>query len=388
MVKKAGKPASPKAAPSVKKSNPAKWDRLTAKVQEINRTKGLNEFAKIRMGNEIPPVERIRTGILTLDTIMGGGLPRGRFTQFKGADSCFKTTAILHAIREVQAEGGTAVYVQGEEFDRKWAATCGVDLERLHIISVAEHGGRSLEQLSDLIDTGLVDLAVVDSIQGLSTERELDDTAMGASGYGSGGPQMWGQWTRRVTRAFNRDAKTAVIWTSQLRSQPGKYSPTGDTSDGTQIWALKHAKAVDVLFRKGESFKVDSEKASGPYARDFSVRADKNKTAHPNQTGTFRFYFRPHEGAGPGVDTAREAAILGQTVGKSVKRSGAWYSVDGERVAQGIENLVLRLRQDDELLAFVVNSVYESVDKGGSADVDVDAEPEVEEDGEDEEEEE
>lgn len=350
--------------PATKKES-SKWAKVQVEVERINKTKGLSEFAKVRSGSDIPPVSRIRTGILTLDVVMGGGLPRARFTQFKGAESCFKTTAILHTIASVQASGGTAVYVQGEEFDRAWAAQMGVDLDRLHIISVAEDGGRSLEQLCDLVDTGLIDVAVVDSIQGLTTERELDETEMGASGYGSGGPQMWGQWTRRITRAFNRGAETAVLWTSQLRSQPGKYSPTGDTSDGTQIWALKHAKSVDVLFKKGEVFK-DKNTESGPYARTFSVRADKNKTSHPNVSGEFRFYYRDHEGVPRGIDVAREAAILGQSVGGVIRRSGAWYSIDGEKVANGVDNLVLFLRKEEEVLRFVVESIYDGLQTGNA----------------------
>lgn len=354
------KKAAPKAAKNVESNSGSKMDRIRALMDLVNRKQGISESAKLHTAATIPPVDRIRTGVLTLDAVMGGGLPRGRMTQFTGEESCFKTSALLSSVQSVQSAGGVAVWVQGEEFDRDWAEQWGVDVDSLVIVPGTSDGGdKALERALTLVDSGDVDLLIVDSIQGIPTVRE-SETEMGSIGYGSGAPQMWGQFTRRIYAAFSRGAPTAVVWTSQMRSAVGKFSPSGDNTTGTQIHALKHAKSVDVRFKKTEVFREG--KGEAPYARAFSVKADKNKTSSPNETGEFRFYFRPHDGNDWGLDYAREAAVLGQTHSTIITRSGAWYAVDGQRVAQGIDKLVDVLRDDVDMRARVIESVYERLD--------------------------
>jgi recombination protein RecA len=327
----------------VPKSENSKLDALRALVAEVNRTKGLPEHAKLHFGDEEPDMDRFSTGILTLDVIMGGGVPRGRMTQWKGAESCFKTSALMRTVASLQASGGTAVWLQAEEFDKAWAERHGVRTNELVVIPGMVDGDRALERGLKLVEGGSVDLLVVDSIQAVQSTRELEHE-IGAGGFGNGSPQMWGQFCKRMARAFSTgSAHTACIWTSQFRSQIGKFSPSGDNSDGSQIWALRHWKAIDVAFRKTE---VHKDGKDGPiYARTYALKCDKNKTSKPHDNGEFVFYFREHGGTPWGIDTAREVVAWSLRF-DVIDRAGAWFSYKGEKLGQGIEQTVTRVRGD------------------------------------------
>lgn len=290
----------------------------------------------------------------------GGGIPRRRMTQLKGPESACKTTTLLRAVASVQREGGVAAWVQGEEFDKTWCTTNGANASEVCIIPAAENGDEALERASVMLETGTIDLLVIDSVQSIGTTRELEETDVGDAGYGSGSPQMWGQFTRRVARAFGKGADTAVVWTSQMRAKIGGFMPPGaDRDDGTQIKALLHAKSVDIRFDKKELLRNENKDVIG---RQYALRCDKNKTATPHRSGEFRFYL-PNAPT-PGFDRAFDARVWGVEAGV-ISRAGAWYTVDGKR-AQGEEGLINLLRSDPEVLAEVEEAVMDFYAGGGA----------------------
>lgn len=332
---------------------------IRATMERINKSPGIPESARLHLASTAPPVGRLRSGVLTFDAVMGGGYPRERCTQIKGDDSAGKTTACLHAVARCQRDGGVAAWLQGEEWDELWAQRCGVDTEALIVIPGNLGADDALDRSSELMLSGGLDMLIIDSIQALATDREAE-TDIGGTGYGSGAPQMWGQWYRRVLRAWAIGARTAVIWTSQLRDQPGKFSPSGDTSDGTQIRSLKHGKSIDLRLRKME---VHRDGKDGPiYARSYGVKADKNKTFTPGGAGEYKFYSIEHGGIGWGYDRGSQIVSWGAQAG-IITRAGAWYTMpDGSR-HNGADALAQHLASlgseeldslEDEILALLL----------------------------------
>lgn len=322
-----------------------KLAKLDAAIDQINKGLVHSPSARIHRGDQAPAIERIQTGILGLDIITGGGIPRCRFTQFKGEASVFKTSALLSLVAQVQAGGGTVAWLQGEEWDGAWAQRLGVDTASLRLIPGNVDGDGALERSIGLLESGALDLLVVDSIQGLAPTREIE-TRIGEAGYGSGAPQMFGQFCRRVLRSWSLGSRAAVVWTSQYRSVVGKFSPSGDNRDGTQIMALAHFKSIDVAFRKSE---VHREGRDGPiYARTYTLRCEKNKTALPHRVASFKFFHAAHGDAPWGLDVAGEVAAWGVETGV-IARAGAWYVLPGGKRCQGLEGLVAALRKSPDL---------------------------------------
>lgn len=317
-----------------------KFLRAMAVVEQLNKEKGLSEGAKIHTGESYPPVQRIPTGILSIDIITGGGIPKQRFTQLSGPESTYKTTTLMHAVASCQRDGGVVAWVQGEEFDKTWARAQGADPSKMIIIPGAVAGDEALERAIKLIEQADIDLCIVDSVQGLGTTREME-TDIGETGYGSGAPQMWGQFCKRGARAMGMGANVAIVWTSQMRAKIGGFMPHGaDREEGSQIWALKHWKAVDLKFDRGPFVKDADEHV---VAKTFKVDCRKNKTAVPHQKGEFVHYFKAQGDIAQGIDTVRELVSWGLDLGV-IGRAGAWYTVGGERF-NGADALAAGLRK-------------------------------------------
>lgn len=348
MAKKALRVVTPEEAEtSRRRAVEDKLARLDAAIDQINKGLAHSPSARIHRGDQAPALERIPTGILGLDIITGGGVPRCRFTQFKGLESSAKTTSLLCLAAQVQASGGTVAWLQGEEWDGGWAQRLGVDTGTLRLIPGNVDGDGALERAIGLLESGALDLLVIDSIQGLASTREIE-TKIGEAGYGSGMPQVWAQFCRRVLRAWALGGRSAVVWTSQYRSVVGKFSPSGDNRDGTQIMALAHFKSVDVEFKKTE---IHREGRDGPiYARSYALRCTKNKTALPHRVASFKFFHAAHGDAPWGLDVAGEVAAWGVETGV-IARAGAWYVLPGGKRCQGLEGLVAALRKSPDLEA-------------------------------------
>lgn len=342
-----------------------KLSRVRAVMDRLNADRSLRPTQHIRMASELPQYDRISTGILSVDLCMGGtaergfGFPRGLRTQLTGAESCFKTTTLLRTAANVQRMGGLVAWIQAEEFNREWAEQQGVDVDQVVLIPGVEAGDKALDQFVEILESGAVDFGVIDSVQGMSTTRAMDETETGGSGYGSGAPQMWGLALLKIARAQNgAAAHTAVAWTSQVRAKIGGYSK-GEPLQGTQINSIKHSKCIDMEFRKTEALYTRTD---GVYGRKFGVKNRKNKTFRPELSGEFTIYFEEYGGNPVGYDEADDALNWAVALGVA-SSGGAWYSVpclgDGGRF-NGREKFKEAMRADPEALAKVVAAIYEA----------------------------
>jgi len=328
--KKASKKTSKKKATKKPTVDKKKLAALEAVVKKVN--KSLGKDGAVFLGSQHKTFTRMGTGIVALDFVIGGGLPRGQMTMFSGEDSTAKTMCSILSAAKVQREGGTVVWVAGEGFDREWAESHGVDLDSIFVIQ-ADTGDVALESAISLMEEAPVDLLVIDSVQSLGTTREMEDGVDQESYGNAGAPQMWGRIMRRCYAAMNKmeqGQETAIIAISQVRSAVGKRGFRGMTPDpeSSGIKALKHWKAVEVFFKKGDyDYEGDKEKRNIT-RRQFKLKNLKNKTATPHRESSFDFYPRTRK-----VDNRITAVRLAKAFG-FVENKGAWYKGYGVR-AQG-----------------------------------------------------
>lgn len=301
MKAKAKKKAEPKSAKEL-----SKMDQLRLLVEKCNSTL---KAGVVKVGSsavEDLKIKRTPTGLVSFDYVLGGGLPHGRLTELYGEEGAGKTLLALESVAAVQRRGGTAVWVVGEEFDEAWAVKRGVDLDKLVRVAV-DSGDTALETAMELVDTGLVDIVVMDSYQSLGTEREMNDGIDSENYAGAGAPQMWGRVMRRAMASANsgRAAHTVFIGISQVRAAIGKFSPNGAPDpEPSGIRALRHWKAVSVQCKKGEIvFQDQRGDRRAVISREVRMRCKKNKTAPAEErTGYFTLYAMEHEGIQPGID--------------------------------------------------------------------------------------
>jgi len=347
---------------AAKKTEPSKLERLRALAQEVNAD--LKGEGSVIVAADVKPSERIETGILALDTIMGGGLPRGQLVELHGEESCGKSLLSLLAIAAVQRKGGTAVGAFREGYDTKWAAKQGVNNDDLYRIDTAT-GDTSLEAIMTLVEQGVVDLAVLDSFQSFGTAKEVEKGIEQESMGGGGANQMWGRIMRRAYAAANMQANSGVppaawIGISQVRAAIGKFSPHGQPDpEPAGSRAIKHWKAISIQCKKGEIHfshkqKDDKRRIVG---RTFHLHCQKNKTSAPERVSQFTYFFMPHDIEGPdgeieslppGIDYADEAFRLGKAYGL-IDVAGAWIEGYGIR-KQGGDKFLWALRHDMEAL--------------------------------------
>jgi recombination protein RecA len=329
---------------SLVRTKKEKLDALMALAGQVN--KALGNAGHVFLGTEQREFVRLRTGITALDYVCGGGLVRGQMIQFTGGDSSFKTSAAMMCVASVQSQGGSVVWVAGEGFDKKWAKKLGVDLSELIVIT-ADTGDQMMEAAITMIESGLVDLMVFDSFQSLGTTREMEAGVDDESYAGAGAPQMWGRVMRKAYSAMNAGANTAMIGISQVRAPIGKFSPRGAPEpEGSGIWALKHWKAIDIYFRKGESeFEGDASEKRRLLSREFKMRCMKNKTAQSERQASFLLKY---ENGYPYIDNKGTLFRLARAYGL-IKIKGAWYEGYGIRT-QGEEKFYAALEDDEDAI--------------------------------------
>jgi recombination protein RecA len=324
------------------KREPSRMDELRALADKCN--KSLGTAGAVYVGSEHPPFQRVQTGILALDYVTGGGLVKGQLVQFTGEESSFKTTAALISLSTIQRTGGTGTWVAGEGFDPEWAEKWGVDLDNLMLIQ-ANSGDAAMETAVTLLESKLVDVLTLDSFQTLGTTREAEGGVDSESYAGGGAPQMWGRVMRRV---FAAKSDTAIIGISQVRSPIGKRGFKGmpPEPEGSGIWALKHWKAMDIRFKKGEPFYEGENEKRKLVAREYKLRCIKNKTARSERVASFILRYTDD---GPIVDNAETAVRLGTAYGL-LEQSGSWVAGYGKR-EQSIDKFAAVVRSDPETLA-------------------------------------
>jgi recombination protein RecA len=319
-----------------------KLEALKSLAGQVN--KALGNTGQVFLGTEQRDFVRLRTGIVALDYVCGGGLVRGQLVVFTGGDSSFKTSAAMMAAASIQAQGGTVVWIAGEGLDKKWAERLGVELSELLVIT-ADTGDSMMEAAMTMIESGLVDLMVFDSFQSLGTTREMESGVDDEAYAGAGAPQMWGRVMRKAFSAMNAGAATALIGISQVRAPIGKFSMRGAPEpEGSGIWALKHWKAIDVYFRKGESeFEGDASEKRKLLSREFKLRCMKNKTAQAERQASFVLRY---EDGYPYIDNLGTLFRLARAHGL-IKIKGSWYEAYGIRT-QGEEKFYAQLERDTE----------------------------------------
>jgi len=278
----------------------------------------------MRLGSdERAPVEVIPTGSIALDVALGiGGLPKGRIVEIYGPESSGKTTVALHAIANCQKAGGTAVFIDAEHaLDPEYAKALGVDIDAL-LVSQPDTGEQALEIADTLIRSGSIDIIVIDSVAALVPRAEIEGD-MGDSHMGLQA-RLMSQALRKLTGVLNTN-KTTAIFINQLREKIGVFFGSPETTAGGK--ALKFYASVRLDVRRIETLK-DGSDAVGNRTR---VKVVKNKMAAPFKQAEFDIIY--------GVGISREGSLLDYGVeAEIVKKSGAWYTYEGEQLGQGKEN--------------------------------------------------
>nr|WP_225751384.1 recombinase RecA [Pseudoclavibacter sp. Marseille-Q3772] len=343
---------------------PAPKDReqaLETALSAIDRHFGKGSVMRLGSG-ERAPVEVIPTGSIALDAALGtGGLPRGRIVEIYGPESSGKTTVALHAIANVQQNGGIAAFIDAEHaLDPEYARKLGVDIDQL-LVSQPDTGEQALEITDMLVRSGAVDLVVVDSVAALVPRAEIEGE-MGDSHVGLQA-RLMSQALRKLTGGLNQ-TKTTAIFINQLREKVGVFFGSPETTSGGK--ALKFYASVRLDIRRIETLK-DGGDAVGNRTR---VKVVKNKMAPPFKQAEFDILF------GQGI--SREGSLLDYGVDHGfVKKSGSWYTYDGDQLGQGKENARRYLIENPEIAEEIEHKIL--VKLGIRTDPNAESEPIVDE---------
>ncbi|MBQ1942023.1 MAG: recombinase RecA [Clostridia bacterium] len=308
------------------------------------------EFGKgaiMRLGDSAgdTTIEVISTGCLSLDLALGvGGMPRGRIIEIYGPESSGKTTVALHVVAEAQKAGGTAAFIDAEHaLDPVYAKKLGVNLDELYV-SQPDTGEQALDITDALVRSGAVDVIVVDSVAALTPKAEIE----GAMGDNSVGLQarLMSHALRKLAGITNK-SKTCVIFINQLREKVGVMFGNPEVTPGGK--ALKFYASVRIDVRKSDVLK-DGEGAFGNHTK---AKIVKNKLAPPFKSAEFDIIY------GEGISRAGCIAELGVEYGV-LEKSGAWFSYNGEKIAQGREKLRDYLISNPDLMVEMENKIREN----------------------------
>jgi recombination protein RecA len=308
----------------------------------------------MRMGeNTHMQVEAISTGALSLDLALGiGGLPRGRVVEIYGPESSGKSTLAMHVVAESQRNGGTCAYIDAEHaMDPVYATAIGVNIDDL-LISQPDTGEQALEITDMLIRSGALDVVVIDSVAALTPraeiEGEMGDTHVGLQA------RLMSQALRKLTGTLSK-SNTILIFINQLREKVGVIYGSPEVTPGGR--ALKFYASVRLDIRRVESIK-DGAEIVGNRTR---VKVAKNKVAPPFKQAEFDIMY------GKGI--SREGSLLDVAVDLAiVKKSGAWYTYEGEQMGQGRENAKTFLSDNLEVMIEISEKIRQKVGIGGPVD--------------------
>ncbi|MBN3963342.1 recombinase RecA [Nostoc sp. NMS8] len=324
-----------------------KQKALTMVLNQIERSFG--KGAIMRLGDATRMrVETISSGALTLDLALGGGLPKGRVIEIYGPESSGKTTVALHALAEVQRNGGIAAFVDAEHaLDPTYAAALGVDIDNL-LISQPDTGESALEIVDQLVRSAAVDIVVIDSVAALVPRAEIEGD-MGDIHVGLQA-RLMSQALRKITGNIGKSGCT-VIFINQLRQKIGVTYGSPETTTGGN--ALKFYASVRLDIRRIQTLK----KGTDEFGNRVKVKVAKNKVAPPFRIAEFDIIFgKGISTLGCIVDLAEETSII--------VRKGAWYSYNGDNISQGRDNAIKYLEEKPEFAEEIKKLVREKLDKG------------------------
>ncbi len=347
-----------KSATPIKKGKGVELDPRKAKLAALSEAmahieKDFGKGAIMKLGDEVvEDVDVIPTGSIGLNWALGvGGFPRGRIIEIYGPESSGKTTLAIHAIAEAQKAGGIAAIIDAEHaFDRFYAEKLGVDINNL-LISQPDNGEQALDIAEQLIRSAAVDILVVDSVAALTPKNEIEGE-MGDRNMGLQA-RLMSQAMRKLTGAIAR-TNTTCIFINQLREKIGvMFGPSETTTGGN---ALKFYASVRIDIRSSTTIK-DGEEVLGRHTK---VKVVKNKVAPPFKRAEFDIMF------GEGISKSSEIIDLGVEHG-IIQKSGAWFSYNGTKIAQG-RDAAKRVMQDNPELAEEIEAlIMEALNNGKSA---------------------
>ncbi|TVT52155.1 recombinase RecA [Amycolatopsis cynarae] len=331
---------------------PDKGKALELALAQIDKQYGKGSV--MRLGDEgRAPIEVIPTGAIALDIALGiGGLPRGRIVEIYGPESSGKTTVALHAVANAQRAGGIAAFIDAEHaLDPEYAKNLGVDTDAL-LVSQPDTGEQALEIADMLIRSGALDILVIDSVAALVPRAEIEGE-MGDSHVGLQA-RLMSQALRKITGALSNSGTTA-IFINQLREKVGVMFGSPETTTGGK--ALKFYASVRLDVRRIETLK-DSGEAVGNRTR---VKVVKNKVAPPFKQAEFDILY------GQGV--SREGSLIDMGVDQGiVRKSGAWYTYEGDQLGQGKENARKFLRDNPDIANEIEKRIKEKLGIGAQVD--------------------
>lgn len=329
-------------------NNPEKEKALNLVLNQIERSFGKGTI--MRLGDAARmKVETISSGAITLDLALGGGLPKGRIIEIYGPESSGKTTLALHAVAEVQKAGGVAAFVDAEHaLDPTYSAALGVDIANL-LVSQPDNGEAAMEIVDQLVRSSAVDIVVIDSVAALVPRAEIE---------GEMGDNQVGLQARLMSKALRKVAGNigksgcTVIFLNQLRQKIGVTYGSPEVTTGGN--ALKFYASVRLDIRRIQTLKKGSE---GEYGIRAKVKVAKNKVAPPFRIAEFDIIF------GHGISRVGCLVDLAEQTGV-ITRKGAWYSYNGDNIAQGRDNTVKYLEENLEFADNVDRQVREKLDMG------------------------
>jgi recombination protein RecA len=308
----------------------------------------------MRLGEEgRAPIEVIPTGSIALDVALGiGGLPRGRVVEIYGPESSGKTTVALHAVANAQKGGGIAAFIDAEHaLDPDYAKALGVDTDAL-LVSQPDTGEQALEIADMLIRSGALDILVIDSVAALVPRAEIEGE-MGDNHVGLQA-RLMSQALRKITGALSNSGTTA-IFINQLREKIGVMFGSPETTTGGK--ALKFYASVRLDVRRIETMK-DGGEAVGNRTR---VKVVKNKVAPPFKQAEFDILY------GQGI--SREGSLIDMGVEQSIlRKSGAWYTYEGDQLGQGKENARRFLKENPDVANEIEKRIKDKLGIGAKLD--------------------
>ncbi len=311
-------------------------------------TKQFGKGSVMRLGEKSSmKVAAIPTGSIDLDIALGiGGIPRGRIIEVYGPESSGKTTVSLHMIAEIQKLGGVAAFIDAEHaLDPEYAKKLGVDIDNL-IVSQPDYGEQALEIMESLVRSGAVDLVVVDSVAALVPKVEIDgemsDLQIGAHA------RLMSKAMRKLAGAINI-SKTTCVFINQVREKVGVMFGNPETTTGGR--ALKFYASVRIEVRRKETIKEKDEFIGSRTV----AKVVKNKVAPPFKTAEFDIMY------GEGISQTGD--ILTVAVKNDlIKKSGSWFSYNGENIGQGMENAKQWLKENPEIMQQLNRQIRELYD--------------------------
>lgn len=333
-------------------------DRKTALDNALKKIeKNFGKGSVMKLGEKADQqISTVPSGSLALDVALGvGGYPRGRIIEVYGPESSGKTTVALHAIAEVQKQGGTAAFIDAEHaLDPAYAKKLGVNIDEL-LLSQPDTGEQGLEIADALVSSGAIDIIVIDSVAALVPRAEIDgemgDTHVGLQA------RLMSQALRKLSGTINK-TKTIAIFINQIREKVGVMFGNPETTPGGR--ALKFYATVRLEVRRSEQLKQGSDIVGNRT----KIKVVKNKVAPPFKVAEIDIMY------GEGI--SQEGELLDMAVDVDlVDKSGAWYSYNGERIGQGRENVKNYMKDHPEMVRELLVKVRDAYGIGDGSTIEV-----------------